>query len=372
VGTSSILSVPLCKTITYQPSLTGAGNDSESLRKDLNACVESTLQASFLNTNREQYTDISGAIAMSAQAAQSDSSVKFLVVLSDFLEQQAPKAKPATLHLNQERVILIHRLGLDDKSIDLHITRLETWRKALLAAGAKSVAVIPEEWATSNVLDQTFNNSSNGTAGIIMLDPNAIAFLPSEELRRERLQEVALAIADRATEWAKPVTILWYVFPSTPASVSWMPALEYQPLLVEKEGEINNIDQLRRIMRETALGALRLCKLPSSAADFPGELRLLHAPDVIANRETNLFLISNFDAILPTQTQSLWRMRSERVSMMYTPLMSDGADPNRLFTRLGRWKSQLTSLGADKVCTFEFLSLTPAALKACGSRGGAL
>jgi hypothetical protein len=372
VGTSSVLNPLLCKPITHQPSLTGPGNDNESFRKELNACVESTLAASFSNTKRERYTDISGAVEMSAQSAQSDPAAKFLVVLSDFLEQQAPQAHAATLHLNQERVILIHRPGLDDKSIESHINRLDEWRRVLLAAGAKSVAVIPEEWATSGVLEQKLNNSSKGTVGIVILDPNAIAVLRSEELRRDRLQEVALAVAERAAEWAQPVTILWYVSPSTPASISWMPALEYQPLLIEKAGEINNIDQLKRIMRESAIGALRFCNPSSSPADLAAQLRLLHAPDVIGNRETKLFLISSFDATLPNSPPSLWTMRDEMVSMMYTPLPSDGADPNRLFARLGRWKSRLASLGAAEVCTFELLSLSPAALKACVSRGGAL
>ncbi len=372
IGTSSIMNQPICNTIVHQPSLTGGGNDTEVFRKGLNVCVELVLAASASSIGHDEYTDISGAIEASAQATQNNSAAKVLIVLSDFLEQQAPKAKRASLHLNGERVVLIHRPGLDDKSIEAHMDRLEKWRKALRAAGAKSVAVIPEQWATSGIVEQVLDNASQGTIGLVMLDPNLIGSIQPAELRRRRIEQVAEAVAERAAEWPKPVTMLWYVFPSAPTTLSWMPPFEYAPMLVEKEGEINNAEQLKRVTRETAIGALSFCRLSSTRADLRVLLRLLHPPDVIGKRETRLFLVSSFDAPIGEPARDSWAMKQEIVLMMYSPVASDGADPNGLFSRLAHWKQRLTTLGAARVCAFEFLSFTSNELKSCGTKGGAL
>jgi hypothetical protein len=368
IGTSSVLNAPLCEPVTYAPHIVGSGNDQDSFQEGLAKCLGSPTKAN-LQTKGEDYTDISGAIELASQATQSLPGTKLILILSDFVEQQAPKAQAAKLKLNREHIIMLHRPGLDDKSIPSHLSRISEWHKTLVGAGAGAVAAIPEQWATRGVLEQVLDKTSKGTLGLVVLDGNGLSPLGAEESRRQRIVDLAMGIGQLAKDWQPPVTILWYAVPSRPASISWMPPIEYQPRLIEQKGDVNTADELMRDLRETAIGTLRLAK-PSSSTALVDALLLLHAPDVTGTRHMNVFLVSSLGAAPQAIPPSL-RFEEANISIIYSPARSDGADPNLLFARLSSWKQLFTKLGASRVCMLELSSLTAAALASCPGRGGA-
>jgi hypothetical protein len=313
----------------------------------------------------DRYTDISGAIAASAQATESLPGRKILVVLSDFVEQEAPTVPSTTFSLHGERVVLVHRPGLDDRTLAAHVDRIREWKHKLEAAGASAVTAIPEEWVTSGLVSRILDNTIDGTFGIVLIDPPTLNSLGTDDERKERLTMIAQAVGNLSRTWKPPVTILWHVIAASSARVASMPALEYQPRLVEREGEINSLDALQVALRETAIGTMRLL----GTAGYPtsplsSTIALTHASDVLRGSPVHLLLISdlvNSDGGARPDT----RLLNETVSLIYAPSITDKSDPNKLFARIRNAKTTLVGAGAKKVCAFDLSTMVPSQLAGC-------
>lgn len=366
IGTASVMNSPLCPPMVHEAKLVGSGDAGEEFRKQLSDCVDRTVKTRPIETpSGDRYTDISGAIAASVQAAESVPDRKILVLFSDLVEQEAPSVPSTTLSLHGERVILIHRPGLDDRTLGDHAERTRTWEQKLKAAGASQVTDIPEEWVTSGLISRVLDNTSVGTYAIVLLDPHTLKALSNGDGAKGRLTILADALGTLSGNWKPPVTILWHVLGPPSARITSMPALEYQPRLVERKEEINSLDTLQVDLRETAIGAMRLMSQQNEpTSDLLGAIEFTHAPDVLGGASVYLFLVSDLtnsaeDARLDR------RLVNETVSLIYAPAVADRSDPNRLFNRIKAVKSMMLSAGARKVCSFELSSMVPSQLAAC-------
>ena len=279
---------------------------------------------------------------------------------------EAPFVPPTSLHLHGEHVILIHRPGLDDRTLDSHLARVTAWKEKFRQSGARDVLAIPEAWITPGLLVRTLDGVGGGTAIIILQQSHAMVGLASDSERRDRLRAVATGIADLCATWKPPVTILWYLMSTPAAKMNWMPPLEYQPRLVQRSGEINSLEQLQTYLRETAIGSIHLLDThPQPETPLTSAIAFTQAPDVLQGKHIALFIISDLmQSDIPTLPQGV-RLTDETVSLIYAPSMSDRSNPNRLFDRIGSWKAMLSRIGAKKVCALDVSSLIPAQLKSC-------
>src|SRR5207244_12190238 len=132
----------LCGPFQFQQTLITRDNDDSSQIVDkLQACTKTVVRASTAGSERSAYTDISGAVALAAEQGQSVLGPKYIVIVSDFIEDLPPGKRPIRLQLNGERILLLHRPGTEKTPLALgdHLGRIQRWSEALREAGAASV-----------------------------------------------------------------------------------------------------------------------------------------------------------------------------------------------------------------------------------------
>src|SRR5258708_15159211 len=112
IQTASLVASPLCGPFQFQQSLIKRDDeDPAQIAQKLEDCTKSTVRASTVSVEQAPYTDISGAIALAAEQGESIVGSKYLIIISDFIEDLPPGKRPITLRLNGERVLLLHRTG---------------------------------------------------------------------------------------------------------------------------------------------------------------------------------------------------------------------------------------------------------------------
>jgi hypothetical protein len=142
IGSDSLSSKPPCPAATYNERLI-AGNapKGELTRRDLvkawmNECLQQVIARS---KNPENYTDISGAIALSTYN-RSPAVNKMVIIYSDFVEDLRPGTEVAHFNLSGEHFILLARPEAgDSKNLNSLFQRLEAWERRLKSAGASTV-----------------------------------------------------------------------------------------------------------------------------------------------------------------------------------------------------------------------------------------
>src|SRR2546429_6761314 len=99
-----------------------------SIVDNLQACTKTVVRASTAGSERSAYTDISGAVALAAEQGQSVLGPKYIVIVSDFIEDLPPGKRPIRLQLNGERILLLHRPGTEKMALALgnHLDRKST------------------------------------------------------------------------------------------------------------------------------------------------------------------------------------------------------------------------------------------------------
>jgi len=367
IGTTSVIGGPICNPVVHETKLIGSGSEPEAFTSALGKCVEAAQHVITDTPHGDRFTDISGAVAAASQATESSGDRRFMVLMSDFLEQQAPSVASSRFHLHGETVLLMHRPGIDDKTLAGHLANVRTWRVALMENGASRVMAIPEPWVTRSLLQNALDGEISGTFTIVLLQQHCLARDVPKDQSEDLLVKVAEAVGTQGATWSPPVSILWFLASSAAAKAPWMPPIDFQPRLVAQTGEINTGEALQTALHETAVGSLSLAtRLPVGLEAPLGEvLGFLTPKDVISTASLNLIIVSDFldsaQAALPVDLN----LGGAAVALIYTPHPSDRADPNRLFDRLARWKSAMTEHGAQKVCTFEFSSFVPNQMQSC-------
>jgi hypothetical protein len=210
----------------FQQSLIKRDNEDPSqIAQKLEDCTRSTVRASTVSAEQAPYTDISGAIALAAEQGESIVGSKYLIIISDFIEDLSPGTRPIKLQLNGERVLLLHRTGTEHTPVALvdHLDRIHGWSDALRRDGASSVVALPLNSVTRlRVIRALGAGSKAGTDVVVLQD------LP-DTARPEILRTIADTLSKAARDWESPVTVTWADMQDEPNSPWQMPPLEFTP-----------------------------------------------------------------------------------------------------------------------------------------------
>jgi hypothetical protein len=98
---------------------------------------------------------------------------KYLIIISDFIEDLSPGKRPIKLQLNGERVLLLHRMGTERPPMALvdHLHRIRTWSDVLRRAGASSVVALPLNSVTGlRIMRALSTGSKAGTVMVVLQD----------------------------------------------------------------------------------------------------------------------------------------------------------------------------------------------------------
>lgn len=103
----------------------------------------------------EMHTDISGAVAMAAEAAREVSGPKLLCVVSDFVEDLPQGNKPAQFVLSGERVLMLWApQETDATDPNQMFARIKGWEDHFRKAGASQVVTAPVTGFTAGSLQR--------------------------------------------------------------------------------------------------------------------------------------------------------------------------------------------------------------------------
>jgi len=355
IETQSVLSEHLCKPIRLDPKLIrSAGElDKTGLRGELAACSGSIVKASADAAQRSQHTDIRGALALASEETSSVPTERVLVVLSDFLEDLPPGAKPAEYSLNGARVLLLHRSGTDSResTAEAHSALIAKWVAELKGKGAAGVIAMPVFGATEYRVSQALAPGAKpaGTAVSVIVDT-----LYSSA---ENLGTIARGVSRLLS--APPVTVTWFAVEGSARLSRSMPPVEFAQHLVKRPGLLSTREEFAAILEECALGTARW-RRSGGTADISGAIGLQQEAGQF-EAQGILIVVSDFrDSRMPSVP-----LTGSRVVMISQPSAADGNDEPGYFSRLRRWEQAFRDNGAGKVCRIQLRSLTPASLTDC-------
>src|SRR5438132_1096642 len=230
IQTASLIAGPLCGPFQFQQTLIKRDNDDSSQIVDkLQACTKTVVRASTAGSERSAYTDISGAVALAAEQGQSVLGPKYIVIVSDFIEDLPPGKRPIRLQLNGERILLLHRPGTEKMALALgnHLGRIQRWSEALREAGAASVTALPLSAITQQRIVRALGSGSKEGTDVVVLQN-----MP-DTARPEMLKTIAATLNKAARDWQPPVTVTWADLRDESALPLQMPPLEFTPRLVK-------------------------------------------------------------------------------------------------------------------------------------------
>lgn len=155
IADTSLFADALCQA-TFIPTLIPRKDEAGFFyrRDTLHKYLATDCPHLILSRKQSAFTDISGAIASAAETSKHVSgSDPILIILSDMVEDLPPKQERAAYDLTGFRVLVLYRtLGADQRYPGKQRLRLETWRQALLTAGASKVHLLPDQPLVASTL----------------------------------------------------------------------------------------------------------------------------------------------------------------------------------------------------------------------------
>lgn len=357
IQTASLVSGPLCGPFQFQQSLIKRDNDDSSqIPGRLQACAKAVVQASKADSERSAYTDISGAVALAAQQGQSVAGSKYIVIVSDFVEDLPPGKRPIRLQLNGERVLLLHRLGTERTALTLvdHLARIERWSEALREAGAASVVALPLGSITQQRIVRALGSGTKTGTDVVVLQN-----LP-DTARAETLKTIAATLNKAARDWQPPVTVTWADLRDESAVPLQMPPLEFTPRLVKAAD--SSAQDFATLLDECAEGMQRFSP-GAKLGDVVDSLRFYSSAGALD--ADHVFLIVSSFPNLPKGRRDLpVNLQGARVAMLPAPNRADASDEDSYLARVAEWEAWLKQQHAS-VCRIPFNGVTPDSLIQC-------
>jgi len=357
IETHSVLSERLCKPTRVDPKLIRSEGelDKTGLRTALAACAESIVKASAEATQRSQYTDIRGALALANEDTNGRASERVFVVFSDFLEDLPPGDKRAEYSLNGSRVLLLHRSGSDSRetTAEGHLALMAKWVAEVREKGATEVITMPVFGATEHRVGQSLTPRAKpaGTAVSVIVDT---LYSSAESLRT-----IANALSRIAQNWIPPVTVTWFAVEDSARLARPMPPVEYAEQLVKKPGVLSTRAEFAAKLEECALGTARW-RRSQGTADISGAINLQQEAGQF---EAQGILVVVSDLQRPGVLSV--KLAGSKVVMISAPNATDGGDEQQYFRRLHRWEQMFRDAGAGSVCRVQLRNLTPGSLTDC-------
>jgi hypothetical protein len=160
IGNSGILAgSSVCGSAHFHPRMVNRGRSGEfSSAPQLQAWFRECVRAVVARSLRpEDFTDISGSVAIAAENGRRAKGRKLIVVLSDFAEDLPAGSKPVAFELSGETIVMLYRAQPSDaKDGNLLFSRLKQWEERFTKAGAKSACRVPIIGATATTIASCF------------------------------------------------------------------------------------------------------------------------------------------------------------------------------------------------------------------------
>lgn len=160
IGNSGVLAgSSVCGSALFHPRLvTTRHRDEFSTGAQLHAWLVECVRAVVAKSQKpENYTDISGTVALAAENGRRVTGKKVIVIFSDFADDLPAGTRATTFELSGERVVLLYRAQPTDAADgNLLFERLKRWEELLKKSGAKDTCRVSIVGATSNTIASCF------------------------------------------------------------------------------------------------------------------------------------------------------------------------------------------------------------------------
>lgn len=155
IGAASLLRQPLCSAL-YMPSLMGGKSGDKTLiarPKALRRYLVDHCPEQILSRVPEPLTEISATVASVAAEPRKKGVRRFIIVVSDFLEE-GPSSDVPLGDLTGDAVLMLYRPLLADQAAPRDLTdRISTWRHAFEGAGAQVTLAPDPSLRASTIFD---------------------------------------------------------------------------------------------------------------------------------------------------------------------------------------------------------------------------
>ena len=357
IQTASLISGPLCGPFQFQQSLIKRDNDdSAQLADKLQACTKAVVGASTAGSERSAYTDISGAVALAAEQGQSVLGPKYIVIVSDFIEDLPRGKRPIRLQLNGERILLLHRLGTEKTPLSLidHLARIQRWSEALREAGAASVVALPLSSITQQRIVRALGSGTKAGTDVVVLQN-----LP-DTAQPQMLKTIAATVNKAARDWRPPVTVTWADLRDEPAIPLQTPPMEFTPRLVKAPD--SSARDFTTVLNECAEGMQRFSP-GAKLGDVVGSLSFYSSAGAL-DADHVVLIVSSFPNLPKGRTDLPLNLKGVKVAMLPAPNRADASDENAYLARLAQWETWLKQQHAS-VCRIPFNGVTTDSLIEC-------
>ena len=161
VGSSGVMaSSSVCGSALFHPRMVQRAARAEfsslaQLQVWFSECARAVVTRS--QQRPEQYTDISGSVAVAAENGRRVKGRKIIAILSDFVEDRPTANKATDFQLSGETVVMLYRAEAADAADGNRLfNRLKQWEERFARAGAKDTCRVPIIGATSNSIASCF------------------------------------------------------------------------------------------------------------------------------------------------------------------------------------------------------------------------
>lgn len=360
ITAASAIDDRLCDPVEFSQRLVKATDtlDAEGLREKLRACVQQAIALSAHPDQQADFTDIAGAIAQARERTRSSGGHRAFVIFSDMQEDLPQGTTPVRLHLAGEHIVLLHRPGTDlhGQTAASYLARVKTWQTRLREAGAGIVLALPVGGTTERRASRVLNTTDEPGGTSV----SVIVSLPSADFH---LEAIALGLASLANRWPPPVTFTWSAVRDSALTSRQMPACDYAPRLIKRDGSISTQEDLRPIMEECGRGIVRV-QPQGATADLTGAI-MIDSEAAQPDDARVLILVSDFADSQVLMPLPRFTSRETHAVMVSVPRADDAPRQQAYFDRLESWDSRLRAAGAKSVCRLQLNDLTPSTFLNC-------
>lgn len=357
IQSASLIASPLCGPFVFEQRLikTDKSITPADLRKKLKECLNVAVLAASTPSEEARYTDISGALTLASEQGESlPRNGRYVIVISDFVEDLPAGMKEIPLKLAGEHFLLLHRTGTQDLVIGNHLERIAKWVDKLRRAGAASVVALPLQSITSTrVIHALMQEGREGTSVAVLQN------LP-DTAKSETLHTIADAIVNSARDWPSPVTVTWAEVPSRAARIVQMPPAEFAPRLIKTND--SGTPDFPALLNEISLGMSRFSPGVSNA-DLVGIIEMYASAAQL--EKNNVLIVASH---LPELKSSDWSDHHDfaglRVIVLAGPNRKDESNQGAYLARVQGWQKWLQERHAN-VCKLPINGMTESTLGGC-------
>jgi hypothetical protein len=357
IGAESVSREPLCEVQEFLPRLLDGADYAAKFAKKIQGCANTIVDESEKSRRGELFTDISGALGI-ATAGTGAGGHNYLIAYSDFIEDRPEPARaPISFAMPGYKVLMIHRPGAKEPAgWKEYGDRMRSWKQRFIASGAAEATDLPAAGVTTvGIVNRLLSRNLLGTTATLIID------LDLQQTDRDRLTTLAQGISQAAREWSDPVTVRWLATGPRP-TVSYWPAVVFQPRIVPRTGEVNTMVDFRVALEEAAAGISRTPFARSGTAGISQALGLAAPNEAPVDRREHLIILSDLSADLPSPSAML---KNVTVMLVYVARPQPAGTAQDFLNHLEMWKRELRTGSRDPVCALDWYTLTDRAVAGC-------